>query len=96
MDKTKKLNLEEVAAGQQMSGILPTSKNLVTQAIKMYGFSKAPTLFSPQIVGRKAKSLGYAQNRVMPPVVDVLRGTRAAQQQKDDEILLNDTYFYNR
>tara|TARA_R110000787_G_scaffold209755_1_gene319690 strand:+ start:1495 stop:2982 length:1488 start_codon:yes stop_codon:yes gene_type:complete len=96
VDKTKKLNLEEVAAGQQMSGILPTSKNLVTQAIKMYGFSKAPTLFSPQIVGRKAKSLGYAQNRVMPPVVDVLRGTRAAQQQKDDEILLNDTYFYNR
>tara|TARA_R110002096_G_scaffold405557_1_gene603639 strand:- start:27 stop:1496 length:1470 start_codon:yes stop_codon:yes gene_type:complete len=86
VDEAKNLNLEEVSAGRQMSGVLPTSENLVTQAIKMYGFSKAPTLFSPQIVGRKAKSAGYAQKRAVPPIINVLRGNRAAQQTEDDTV----------
>jgi hypothetical protein len=96
IDKAKNLNLEEISAGQQMSKVLPTSDNLVTQMIKMAGFFHAPTLFSPQIVGRKAKSAGYAQRRAAPPIVDALRGGRAGQQVTQDEEVLNDTFFYNR
>ena len=98
IDKAKNMNLEEVAAGKSMSGYFPTSDNLVTQGIKMYGLYKtggiASPIFSPQVVGRNMKSLGYAQKRAVAPLVDTLRAGRVATQQKDDEVFLNDTAFY--
>ena len=64
----------------------------------MYGLYKtggiASPIFSPQVVGRNMKSLGYAQKRAVAPLVDTLRAGRVATQQKDDEVFLNDTAFY--
>ena len=102
LDKTKNLNIEEVVAGDRMSGFLPTAENLYMQGMKMggIGFGNSPLkwlgargtggpispIFSPNVVSREAKRLGEIGRYGPKTLTNVLRGNRALQQKEDDTV----------
>jgi hypothetical protein len=102
LDKMKNLNIEEVVAGDRMSGYLPTAENLYMQGMKMggIGFGQSPLkwlgargtggpvspIFSPNVVSREAKRVGEIARYGPKPLVNALRANRALQQIEDDEV----------